>query len=154
MVPKGKKLQVSVVGGSSVDEQTLTLAEAVGRTIASHGAILISGGLGGAMEAAARGAKERGGLTIGILPDYRKESANPFIDIILPTGLGHARNFLVAAAGDLVVALPGSHGTRLEVDIALILGKRVLGLKAWGEIQGVHQIDTLKELENEIMPNN
>ena len=153
MAPKGKKFQVSVVGGSSADEKTLALAEAVGRTVASHGAILISGGLGGVMEAAARGAKEEGGLTIGILPDYKKESANPFIDIILPTGLGHARNLLVAAAGDLVVALPGSHGTRSEVDIALILGKRILGFKAWGEIQGVHQINTLKELENEMMPN-
>ena len=152
MEQKPRTLQVSVVGGSDSDKATLLLAESVGRTIAERGAILICGGFGGVMEAAARGAKEKGGLTVGILSNYKKETANPFIDVTIPTGLGHSRNFIVAAAGDIVVALAGSHGTRSEVSAALILGKRVVGIKAWGEIEGVHWVDTIAELKEYILP--
>ena len=102
------------------------------------------------MEAAARGVKQNGGLTVGILPDYDRESANPFMDIVVPTGLGHARNVLVVASGDLIIALPGSHGTRSEISIALKLGKPVIGFKAWGSIPGVRQVNTIEELEEEL----
>lgn len=152
MIQRGKNLQISVVGGSNPDPETAALAADVGKTVASNGAVLICGGLGGVMEAAARGAKEKGGLTVGILPGYNRESANRFIDVVVPTGLGHARNMLVVASGDLVIALPGSHGTQSEVSIALLLGKRVIGLKAWGKISGVHQVNSLKELEKELLP--
>ncbi len=152
MVQKGKSLQISVVGGSNPDDRTLALAEAVGKTIAAIGAVLICGGLRGVMEAAARGAKEKDGLTVGILPNYHKETANPFIDITVPTGLGHARNVLVAAAGELLVALPGSHGTRSEVATALILRKRVIGINAWGDIEGVEVVNSIEELEKLLMP--
>ena len=145
---KNKPLQISVVGGSDADEETLSLARSVGRVIAEHGAVLICGGFGGVMEAAAFGAKEKGGLTVGILSNYKKEKANPFIDITIPSGLGHARNFLVAASGDIVIALPGSHGTRSEVSAALLLGKRVVGLRAWQEIQGVHKVETISQLQD------
>ena len=104
------------------------------------------------MEAAARGAKEQGGLTIGILPDYNKNSANPFIDVVIPTGLGHARNIVVAASGDVIAALPGSHGTRSEISIALKLGKPVIGVKAWGMIAGVHQVNNVEEFDHKLMP--
>ena len=144
---KIKGLQISVVGGSDADPAILSLAKSVGGAIAEQGAVLICGGFGGVMEAAACGAKEKGGLTVGILSNYKKETANPFIDITIPTGLGHARNFLVAAAGDIVVALPGSHGTRSEVSAARLLGKRVVGLRAWGEIEGVRQVETIAELK-------
>jgi len=153
MIQKGKFHQISVIGGSNPDPATVTLAVEVGKVVAERGAALICGGLGGVMEAAARGAKEKGGLTIGILPGYDKESANHFIDIVVRTGLGHARNILVVASGDLLIALPGSHGTRSEVSIALLLGKQVIGLKAWGMISGVRQVDTLRDLEKELLPN-
>ena len=104
------------------------------------------------MEAAARGAKEKGGLTIGILPDYNKASANPFIDVVVPTGLGHARNILVVASGDLIVALPGSHGTRSEISIGLKLCKPVIGITAWGDIFGVRQVNSIRELQKELVP--
>lgn len=149
---KKRTLQISVIGSSDPDPEIMALAAEVGRNIAAKGAVLICGGLGGVMEAAARGAKEKNGLTVGLLPDYDKKTANQFIDVVLPTGLGHARNILVAAAGDLVVALPGSHGTRSEVSIALKLSKRVIGMKAWGDISGVKQVDTIQELEKELMP--
>ncbi len=145
----GKKLQVSVVGGrSEVAPEFLALARELGGAIASKGAILVCGGLGGIMEAAARGAKERSGLTVGIIPEYDKETANPFIDIVIPSGLGHARNILVAASGDIIVAFPGSHGTRSEISIALKLSRPVLGMRDWGAIPGVRQIDGVTEFES------
>ena len=146
-----QKVQISVIGSSHPDPEFAPIAREVGRIIAASGAVLICGGLGGIMEEAARGAKERDGLTIGILPDYNKESANPFIDILLPTGLGHARNVLVVASADLVVALPGSHGTLSEIAIALKLGKPVIGVRAWSEIAGVNHVNGIKELEKELL---
>lgn len=151
MVQLRERPQISVIGGSDADDETLALARAVGAVIAKRDAVLICGGLGGIMEAAARGAKENLGVTIGILPSYSADSANPFIDIAIPTGLGHARNVLVAAAGEVVVALGGSHGTRSEISMALILGKPVLGIKAWGQIKGVVQLESVEDLENAIM---
>ena len=149
---KRKNPQIAVIGSSDPDPEFLALAADIGRTIAASGAVLICGGLGGVMEAAARGAKEKGGLTVGILPDYNKESANPFIDVVVPTGLGHARNILVAASGDLIVALPGSHGTRSEISIALKLNKPVIGIRDWGNILGVRQVNSIEELQKELMP--
>ncbi len=152
MIRKEKTIQVSVVGGSNPDPETVALAVEVGKVVAEKGAVLICGGLGGVMEAAARGAKEKGGLTIGILPGYDGESANRFIDVEVRTGLGHGRNILVAASGDILIALPGSHGTRSEVSVGLLLGKRVIGVKAWGTISGVRQVNSLKELNKELVP--
>ncbi len=147
---KREKFQISVIGSSDPAPEWLVLASEIGGAIASAGATLVCGGLGGVMEAAARAAKEKGGLTVGIIPDYNKESANPFIDIIIPSGLGHARNILVAASGDLIVALPGSHGTRSEISIGLKLGKPVIGLRAWGTIPGVHQVNSVNEFDSEL----
>jgi uncharacterized protein (TIGR00725 family) len=152
MIRKERTIQVSVVGGSNPDPETVALAVEVGKVVAEKGAVLICGGLGGVMEAAARGAKEKGGLTIGILPGYDGESANRFIDVKVRTGLGHGRNILVAASGDILIALPGSHGTRSEVSVGLLLGKRVIGVKAWGTISGVRQVNSLKELNKELVP--
>ncbi len=151
-MPAKTTSQIGVIGSSDPAAEIVALATAVGRTVASMGAILICGGLGGVMQAAARGAKEAGGLTVGILPDYHKESANPFIDVIIPTGLGHARNILVAATGDLIIALPGSHGTRSEMSIALQLSKLVIGVTTWGEISGVRQIEDIEGLQRVLMP--
>ena len=117
------------------DEPTVAAAE-VGRLIAERGAVLVCGGRGGAMEAACRGAKEVGGLTVGILPGPDRSEANPFVDVVLPTGLGEARNALVVGAADVVIAIGGGYGTLSEIALALKVGKRVIGLGTW-EIEGV-----------------
>lgn len=119
---------ISVIGGSESNDQSLLLAEQVGAEIARRGCVLVTGGLGGIMEAASRGAKREGGQTIGILPTDSKEHANEFIDIAIPTGLGYARNFLVAKTGDAVVAIDGQAGTLSEMAIAWFSDKPVISL--------------------------
>ena len=108
---------IAVVGGSNPSPETDRLAEAVGRCIASIGATLVCGGLGGVMASAGRGAKEAGGLTVGILPGYDPASANPFIDIPICTGMGHARNAIIAATASALIALEGSYGTLSEISL-------------------------------------
>ena len=117
------------------DEPSVAAAE-VGRLVAERGAVLVCGGRGGAMEAACRGAKEAGGLTVGILPGADRSAANPFVDVVLPTGLGEARNALVVRAADVLIAVGGGYGTLSEIALALKAGKRVIGLGTW-EIEGV-----------------
>jgi len=124
---------VAVIGPG--DEPTVAAAE-VGRLLAEHGVTLVCGGRGGAMEAACRGAKEADGLTVGILPGSDRSDANPFVDIVLPTGLGEARNALVVGAADVVIAIGGGYGTLSEIALALKAGKRVIGLGTW-DIEGV-----------------
>jgi uncharacterized protein (TIGR00725 family) len=130
-----KKICISVIGSGSGDDalspQIAKIANEVGREIASRGAVLICGGLGGVMAEAAKGAKENGGLTIGILPGEDADSANPFIDITLPTGLGFARNVLVAYSGDAVIAVSGGLGTLSEISYALLKKKPVIGIHTW-----------------------
>ena len=121
------------------DEPTVAAAE-VGRLLAERGAVLVCGGRGGAMAAACRGAKEAGGLTVGILPGSDRSEANPFVDVVLPTGLGEARNALVVGAADVVIAVGGGYGTLSEIALALKAGKRVIGLGTW-EIEGVMSVE-------------
>jgi uncharacterized protein (TIGR00725 family) len=102
--------------------------------------VLVCGGRGGAMEAACRGAKEADGLTVGILPGSDRSEANPFVDVVVPTGLGEARNALVVGAADVVIAIGGGYGTLSEIALALKAGKRVVGLGTW-EIEGVASAD-------------
>ena len=117
------------------DEPTVAAAE-VGRLLAEHGAVLVCGGRGGAMEAACRGAKEAGGLTVGILPGSDRTEANPFVDVVLATGLGEARNALVVGAADVVIAIGGGYGTLSEIALGLKSGRPVFGLESW-DIPGV-----------------
>ena len=129
-----KKICISVIGSGSDDAlgpQIAKIANEVGREIAKRGAVLICGGLGGVMAEAAKGAKEKGGLTIGILPGEDPGSANPFIDITLPTGLGFARNILVAYSGDAIIAISGRLGTLSEISYALLKKKPVIGIHTW-----------------------
>jgi uncharacterized protein (TIGR00725 family) len=98
--------------------------------------VLVCGGLGGAMEAACRGAKAAGGTTVGILPGSDRAAANPFVDVAVPTGLGQGRNLVVVHAADAVVAVGGGYGTLSEIALALRHGKPVVGLGSW-EIEGV-----------------
>ena len=130
-------------------KETDSLAQKVGEIIASEGAVLACGGLDGVMEAAAKGAKRADGLTIGILPGKDKRDANPFIDIALPTSIGYARNAIVVCAADIVVALPGSHGTRSEICYGLVFGRPVIDLGNWN-IEGMIKVKNLKDAENKI----
>jgi uncharacterized protein (TIGR00725 family) len=107
------------------------MAEEVGQRIAEKGGILICGGLGGVMEAAAMGAKQAGGQTIGILPDDKTDSANPYIDFPIATGIGYARNVIIVKTADAVIALDGSYGTLSEVAYSLVFEKQVISLSSW-----------------------
>lgn len=136
---------VAVVGSGSCDEEITDLAEETGRLIAEAGYTLLSGGLGGVMEAASKGAKGAGGLTIGILPGNKSMDANSFIDIPIVTGMGHARNIIVVQSADCIVAIAGEHGTLSEISIALKIGKPVIGIKTWGQLHGIVEVKTAAE---------
>ncbi len=97
---------------------------------------MVCGGLGGVMEAACRGAKDGGGVTVGILPGTDRAAANAFVDVAIPSGLGEARNALVVRAADALIAVGGGYGTLSEIALALKAGKRVVGLESW-DIEGV-----------------
>jgi uncharacterized protein (TIGR00725 family) len=133
----GHRVQIAVAGAGACGRATARLAHAVGREVARAGAVLVCGGLGGAMAAAARGAAEAGGIVIGLLPGYDRRAGNRHLTVAVPTGLGHARNVLVAAAGDVLIAVPGAEGTRSEVALARVLGRPVVGLGAWHDVPGV-----------------
>jgi uncharacterized protein (TIGR00725 family) len=126
-----RPLFISVIGENDPSPRLAALAEAVGAEIATAGAVLICGGLGGAMEAACRGAHSRGGVTIGILPGSRHGEANPYVTYAIPTGLGHARNLLVARSAHAVIAVGGKYGTLSEIAFAKIEGTPVIGLDTW-----------------------
>jgi len=120
-----------VIGGGRCDAAEYFLAESVGRLIGRRGAILVCGGLAGIMEAAARGAKEAGGATIGILPGHDRAPANPYLDYSITTGLGHARNLAVVSSGEAVIAIGGGYGTLSEIGLAAKVGRPVVILGGW-----------------------
>jgi len=129
------KGQIGVIGGAECSPEIYEIAREVGGEIAKNGFSLVCGGFGGVMEAACRGAKEADGITIGILPTSNKRDANPYVDLVIPTGLGHARNILVVHASDALVAVDGEAGTLSEIAIALKVGKPIVGIKTW-ELEG------------------
>jgi uncharacterized protein (TIGR00725 family) len=111
-------------------------AEEVGKLIAMYGHTLICGGLGGVMEAAAKGARGAGGTTVGILPQAERHAANPHIDIPIATGFGEGRNLVIIRTADILIAVAGEYGTLSEIAFALKMGKQVIGLGTW-EIPGI-----------------
>jgi uncharacterized protein (TIGR00725 family) len=122
---------ISVVGDGRCDEKTYQIAYEVGQLVAQRGAILFCGGLGGVMEAACKGAKSKNGLTVGILPSEDKRDANPYVDVVVPTGIGEARNALVARCADAMIAVGGQFGTLSEIALALKMEKPVVGIETW-----------------------
>jgi uncharacterized protein (TIGR00725 family) len=122
---------VAVIGASNPRPQDVEHAHAAGRRLAELGAIVVTGGRGGVMEAACRGAKEGGGQTVGILPGFDRSDANDFVDVALATGLGELRNGLVARAAQAVVAVGGAWGTLAEIAFARAAGTPVFGVGTW-----------------------
>ena len=131
---------IAVIGGRRTEKSLLKEAEETGRLIAGKGAVLVCGGLGGVMEAASRGAKAGGGLTVGILPQNDSKEANQFIDIPVVTGLGIGRNVIIARTADALIAVGGEYGTLSEIAFALQMGKPVVGIKTW-DIKGIIAVE-------------
>lgn len=125
--------QVSVIGSGVEHERS---AEEVGRLLAERGCTVVTGGGGEVMAAAARGAKQAGGATIGILPGERHEAAGEWIDYVVVSGVGHARNLAVAASGQAVIAVGGGWGTLAEIALARTLGRRVVILEPGWDVDG------------------
>lgn len=117
-MPGEPALRIAVSGGGVCGVEDAAAGEAVGRAIAEAGAVLITGGRTGVMEAACRGAQEAGGLTVGFLPGTQAEEANPWVTIPIATGMGQGRNILVARAADAVIAIGGGWGTLSEIAFA------------------------------------
>ena len=130
---------VAVIGaGADVAPALLAEAETVGALLARQGAVVVTGGLGGVMEAACRGARMVGGTTLGLLPGGDRAAANRWVSVAVATGMGELRNGLVVRASDAVIAIAGEYGTLSEIALALKLGRRVIGLGTW-EIDGVQR---------------
>jgi uncharacterized protein (TIGR00725 family) len=125
------KKAVAVIGASEPKREERDLARQIGRMLAEQNLVVVCGGLGGVMAAACEGAKSAGGLTVGILPMREKHRANPYVDIVIPTGLNEARNALVALSGEAVVAIGGGLGTLSEIALALRAGRTVVVLSSW-----------------------
>ncbi len=123
--------QIAVIGGSEAPDSVIAVAEVVGAALASAGAVVVCGGLGGVMAGACRGAKSADGLTVGLLPGLDPSAANSWVDVVIATGLGEARNSLVVGAANTVIAVGGGYGTLSEIALALHRGKPVIGLGTW-----------------------
>jgi hypothetical protein len=135
-------MQIAVIGAGECSPEEYQAAVDVGRRIAEHGGCLLCGGMGGVMEAACRGAKERGGQTVGILPDMG--DGNPYLDVRVRTGMGYSRNAVLVQSADAVIAVGGKYGTLSEIAIALKLKKPVFGCRTW-DIDGVFRCATAEE---------
>ncbi len=136
MQDRTRRPVVSVIGAAVVPAEVRAEAEQVGRRLVDLGCRIVTGGLGGVMEAVCEGARSSGryaeGSTIGFLPGGDREAANPFIDFAVPTSMGYARNVLVVASADVVVAIAGASGTLSELAMAWQLGKPIVALESGG----------------------
>lgn len=143
------KKVVSIIGGHNCNNEVEQLAQDLGKSLAKVVDVLVCGGLSGTMKAVCKGFKAEGGLTIGIIPSYNKKDANQYVDIVIPTGLGLARNVLVVKSADVVVALRGEAGTLSEVAYSLQFGIPVISLNSW-DIPGVIKVSTVEEAINKV----
>lgn len=141
--------QVAVIGSSKASQEEYRVAYYVGKELAKRGIVVVCGGRGGVMEAVCKGAKEMGGITVGVMPSYTGEEANPYVDIKINTGMSWNRNPLVVASGDLVIAIGGHWGTLSEIAYALILHKHVIGYKTH-KVEGVLHVRTPRQIITEV----
>ena len=145
------KRLIAIVGGRDTTQELLEQATQVGRLIARSGFGLVCGGMGGIMEAAAKGCKEEGGLTVAILMHDNPKYANPYMDVVIPTGLGIARNLLVVRAGEAVIAIDGKYGTLSEIAYALQINKPVIGIKTWDVSEAIIKVNSAEEAIKEVL---
>lgn len=127
---------VAVAGAGDATAEQERLAEEVGALLAARGAVVVTGGLGGVMAAACRGAAGAGGTALGLLPGAERAAANPWVTVAVPTGMGELRNGLVVRSADAVIAVGGEYGTLSEIALALKAGRRVVGIGSW-DVRGV-----------------
>jgi uncharacterized protein (TIGR00725 family) len=139
-----RKKVVSVIGGRHCSREVEQIAQNLGKKLSKVVDILVCGGLSGTMKAVCQGFKAENGLTIGIIPSYDKKDANEFVDIVIPSGLGLARNVLVVKAADVVVALPGEAGTLSEIAYCLQFDIPIISLNSW-DIKGTIKAVTVDE---------
>ena len=137
-----RRCVVAVIGAGDAPRAICKLAFELGREIAKRGAVLVNGGRAGVMEFAAAGARKEGGHTIGILPGYDRSAANRHIEFAIATGIGEARNAVIVATADAVIALPGEGGTLAEIGFAKKFGKPIVALDSWPEIEGLSRAET------------
>lgn len=143
-----KKL-IAVIGGRRAHKSLLKEAETVGSLLAKRGAVVVTGGLGGIMEAASKGAAREGGITVGVLPQEHKNNANKYIDIPIATGLGIGRNVIIARTADAVIAIGGEYGTLSEIAFSLQFGKPVAGIRTW-QIKGVIEAENAEDAVSKV----
>ena len=141
---------IGVIGNSSCSPEEAKLAVRVGALLAEQGVTVICGGLGGVMEAACRGAKSKGGLTVGILPGQDSSTANPWVDVPVVTGIGEARNAAVVKSAQAVIAVGGSYGTLSEIAYALKSGIPVIGLNTWSLSRNGRQDDSIVRVQSAV----
>jgi uncharacterized protein (TIGR00725 family) len=134
--PVKRSRYVAVCGASEPDPEQRELAREVGRRLAEAGAVVLCGGLGGVMEAAAEGASGAGGTVLGILPGADRAAGNPHLTFAIATGLGEARNSVLTNAADAVIAVGGGWGTLSEIGFARRRDRPVVSLAGW-ELEGV-----------------
>lgn len=143
--------QVGVIGVSSCDEELYKIAYRVGELLAEKGCVVINGGLTGVMEASAKGAKSKGGLVVGIIPSAFKGDANPYVDIVIATNMGHARNMIIVHSSDALIAIGGGYGTISEMAIALKEGKRVVAINPQIKLPGLITAETPEEAVEKVL---
>jgi len=139
---------IAVIGDSSCAPEEAKLAETVGELLAQQGVTVICGGLTGVMEAVCRGAKSKGGLTVGILPGQDSSMANPWVDIPVVTGIGEARNVVVVKSAQAVIAVGGSYGTLSEIAYALKSRIPVIGLNTWSLSRNGQEDDSIVRVQS------
>jgi uncharacterized protein (TIGR00725 family) len=139
---------IGVIGDSSCSPEEAKLAENVGELLAQRGATIVCGGLGGVMEAVCRGAKSKGGLTVGVLPGQDSSTANPWVDIPVVTGIGEARNVAVAKSAQAIIAIGGNYGTLSEIAYALKSSIPVIGLNTWSLSRNRQEDDSIIRVQS------
>jgi uncharacterized protein (TIGR00725 family) len=139
---------IAVIGPGRASPEEQAAAEEVGAEVAGAGAVLVCGGLGGVMEAACRGARSRGGMTVGLLRGLDRGEANGWVQVAVPTGLGEARNALVVRAADALVAVGGAWGTLSEIALAMKTGVPVVGLGPWELARGGEAVEGITAMDS------
>jgi len=142
------QMVIAVIGDSSCSAEEAKLAEAVGEGLAQQGATIVCGGLGGVMEAVCRGARAKGGMSIGVLPGEDISMANQWVDIPIATGVGYARNMAVVKSAQAVIAIGGNYGTLSEIAYALKSDIPVIGLNTWSLSRNGKEVDAIIRVGN------